>query len=315
VMRGILRAGCAVLAGLLVVIGFAGCGGSGRSATEAGVIRGTLAAKDRPPVVLGVGRSPEQRLLGELYRRALETQGFHVRVRGGLPSLAAIHAAFLRGEIELYVADVGAFKATIAHDATKEPNAIDAYASVEGYAFGHHYRALPPTPFAVGGALVVTDAFARRHRIRSIGDLRSVRRVRLGLAPAGAGSRASALATLHAYGIANVAVLPLRGAGWDRALAAGAVDVAGVEATDWRLDTPSYRTLADPRHALGFHNLALVVSADLLTLEGPTFAPALDGVTRRLTTRAVRSMKRSLVRDHEDLASVAARFLGSHRGG
>src|SRR4051794_639915 len=94
-----LAAPCAVLACLAL----ASCGGGGPSGAPAG--RTPISQKgvnSRIAVVMASTRSPEQRLLAQIYVQAIEAAGFRVRLAGGLTAGASTVAALEQGQVNAY---------------------------------------------------------------------------------------------------------------------------------------------------------------------------------------------------------------------
>ena len=120
-------------------------------------------------------------------------------------------------------------------------------------------------------------------------------------------------AVRRAYGIAAVRFVPLSLGAQYAALAGGRVQVAVVGTTDPRLRSARYAVLPDPRGAFGVQNVVPVFARAVIAAEGPAFTRALDAVSARLTTRAMRRMNAAVELDKRDPAAVAHDFLASAR--
>jgi osmoprotectant transport system substrate-binding protein len=68
-----------------------------------------------------------------------------------------------------------------------------------------------------------------------------------------------------------------------------------------------YVLLRDERNLFAFQNVAPVIRAVLA--RNPTLRRAVDAVSLKLTTAAMRAMNAAVVLRHEDPAAVAGRFL------
>jgi len=297
------------LAALVVAVG--GCGGAG-----AGAGTGTVAAPaagTRPVVTLGTRASPEQLVIGQLYQQALEARGFRVRLRQNLGSPEIADAALRSGQIDLFPESVGTFDRAVARDETAYPDANAAFAAAQAYASRQGFALLSPTPFSDAGALAVTRAFARAHRLRDVGDLAAIRGLRLGAAPDFLRRDAGLPGLARVYGLVDVDFAPLTIGLQYHALDDGMVDAAAVTRTDGELADGRYVLLADPSHLFGFHNLTLVVASRVLAAEGPAFADALDAVSGALTTRAMQQLNAAVTLDRKLPAGVARDFLRAHR--
>ncbi len=299
-----------LLAAAALVAG--GCGGGDGGASPRADRAGP--GDGRPAVTLGTRASSEQLVLGEVYKQALEAHGFRVRLRQNLGSPEIADAALRSGQIDLYPTSVGTFARAVAHDETAYPDAGAAFAAAQDYAGRHGFTLLSPTPFSDAGALAVTPAFARAHRLQSIGDLAGAGTVRLGGAPELRSSRRAGLAGLaRVYGLTDVDFAPLTIGLQYSALDDGMVDAAAVRRTDGQLADGRYVVLADPSHLFGFQQLTPVVATRVLTAEGAGFAKTVNAVSAALTTDAIRQLNAAVALDHRAPADAARDFLRAGR--
>jgi glycine betaine/choline ABC-type transport system substrate-binding protein len=63
---------------------------------------------------------------------------------------------------------------------------------------------------------------------------------------------------------------------------------------------------------LGWGNVVPVVSAQLLSVEGPAFAQTINKVSSLLTLGTMRRLNAAVDISHQDLATVARNFLTAH---
>ena len=295
----------ALLALLLLAVSLvaAGCGSdasSGGSVTEEG---SKLPGDGRPPVTLGTRVSPEQILLGQLYKQALEAQGFEVRLKQNIGSTEIADRALRNGEIDLYPEYVGVFDRAVAHDPLGHASAASALAAGRTYAAQHGFTLLAPTPFENVDAIAVTPELAKADEIDTIADLRTVRGLRLGARPELIEGATGLPGLARAYGLDDVTFAPLTEGLQYPALDEDRIDAAVVRTTDPQLAEGDYVLLGDPARLFGFEPVVPVVASRVLEAEGPAFARALDAVSARLTTVAMQKMNAAL-EDHsaEDVA-------------
>jgi osmoprotectant transport system substrate-binding protein len=85
-------------------------------------------------------------------------------------------------------------------------------------------------------------------------------------------------------------------------------DVANVFTTDGQLEKGRYVLLRDPRNLFTFQNVAPVIRRDLLR-KSPSLRAAIDAVSSKLTTKAMREMNAAVVQRGETPAAVARKFL------
>ncbi len=86
------------------------------------------------------------------------------------------------------------------------------------------------------------------------------------------------------------------------------MDAAAVFATDGMLDDGEYVILRDPRNLFSFQNVTPVVRASVLK-RTPGVAKAIDPVSAKLTTEAMRKMNAQVDIDGKEPADVAKQFL------
>src|SRR3954451_2805323 len=94
----------AALAALLVAL--AGCGGgdggSGSASTQA-----TSTTPAGPQITIGTKNFPEQFILGELYKQALEANGSRVRLKSDIGSSEIVDRALLARSLDMYPEYIG----------------------------------------------------------------------------------------------------------------------------------------------------------------------------------------------------------------
>jgi osmoprotectant transport system substrate-binding protein len=170
------------------------------------------------------------------------------------------------------------------------------------------------TPFFDTDAIAVTNAFANRHGLTGITDLKHVRHFTLAAESAFLSRRQGAAGMRSEYGIANFTFRPLAlGLQYD-ALDAGDVDAADVFTTDPQLASGHYTLLDEPKNIFGFQNVALVINqSKLARLGGQTFMNVIDRVNALLTTPAMIAMNNAVAVDKQSPARVAHAFLKANR--
>ncbi|HEX7290739.1 MAG TPA: glycine betaine ABC transporter substrate-binding protein [Conexibacter sp.] len=276
-----------LLAVLALLTAAAGCGGSGSAGDGEPGAGAREPGADRPPVTLGTRTSSEQILLGQLYKQALEAQGFTVALKQNIGSAQIADEALRRGQIDLYPED----------------------AEIGGGAEEQGFVRLAPTPFSNVQALAVLPQLARAHGLRAVGDLARIEAPRLGAQPEFLTDAPGLPDLERVYGLREVAFAPLTiGLQYD-ALEHGKLDVAVVSTTDGELQDGRFVVLADPRGLFGARHVAPIVSARVLAAEGPAFARTLDAVSRALTTPAMRELNAAVAIEGRSPADAAAEFL------
>jgi osmoprotectant transport system substrate-binding protein len=301
-MRRMVMAAVAALA--IVFVALTGCGGDdggGKDNRSDDAGRGPL-------ITIGTKNFPEQFILGELYRQALEANGFRVRLKSDIGSSEIVDRALTAGSLDMYPEYIGVVLSELAGRRQRPPSAAVAYKNAKSFEESRGFTLLAMTPFSDSNALAVAPSYARKHRLRTIADLGDVPGVDIG-APPEFRTRFEGLVGLRQlYGLSAVRVKALKIGEQYAALDDARVDVANVFTTDGQLEKGRYTLLKDPRNLFAFQNVAPVIRKDLVS-KYPKLATAIDAVSGKLTTTAMRTMNAAVVQRHEEPAAVAERFL------
>ncbi len=298
---------------IAALLAFAGCGGgAGDDGSGPAPTARTLPGDDRPVVTLGTRPSQEQILLGQLYKQALEAQGFRVRLKQNIGSTRIADAALNDGEIDAYPEYLGVWSRAVARDRTPRADVQEALTTARAHAAVQGSALLDPTPFQHVEAVAVTRRLAEQRRLAAIGDLRAVRDLRLGAAPELYASPVGLSGLARVYGIDDVDYAPLTDGLQYAALDDGRLDAAIVNVTDGDLADGDRVLLDDPLHLFGVEPVVPVVAVRALTAEGPAFARTLNAVSAALTTRAMQEMNAATAIDHRPPEDVARDFLREH---
>jgi len=287
--------------------GLAACGGGDDTATTPTT---TVSKPSAPPIRIGTKDFAEQYILGELYRQALEAKGFDVELKPKVGSSEIIHQALDNGVLDMYPEYVGVLLSEVANVTRRPRRPEAAYALAKRIEERGDFTLLAQTPFSDANALAVTPAFARRNHVRSITDLRRLRRkVKIG-APKEFRTRFEGLIGLRrVYKMRNAQFRRLALNRRYRSLDAGRVDVALVLTTERQLAGDKYVELADPRMLFASGHVAPVISRKALKAHGPRLRAAIDAVSAKLTTPAMRRMNGSVDINKRTPREVATQFL------
>lgn len=265
-----------------------------------------LPGADRPPVNIGENNTPEQFIIGELYKLALQQRGYSVALKqASLPSVAQL--ALKSGTIGLYPQYLDSWNSWIAHLNHRFPSLKASYAAGSAYARSHGSVLLKPTPFSDTAAIGVTSAYASANHVHSISDLSHGTEVAIGIppnyqtSPHGLPSLVSAYHLKLGYEDTNFEV-GLQYASLD----SGDLQAVYINTTDAELAGSGYFALGDPKHVFGFGNVVPVSTPSVLKAEGSTFAATINRVDALLTLRAMRGLNSEVALDTTDTPNVAA---------
>ena len=309
-----------VTGGVAVGAALAGCGGGHAHQTTQSVpaspettVTQVLPGADRPQVTLGDKNTPEQFLLGELYDQALSAEGFSVTLTRNIGPSSVYLAALAQGSLDMYPEYLNVWTGQVAGQATCCESFRATLDGGEAYAASHALELLAPTPFSDIQAIAVTTAFARAHRLRTLGDLRRVAdNLTLGAPLEFSQDPAGLPAIEQAYGFQPAATDPIGIGEQYTDLRDGTVQAAYVNTTDGELSTPEFTVLRDPRHVLGYGNVVPVATTSMLNAEGPSFRMTVDRVSALLTMPVIRGLNAELEVPGETPTGLAREFLIAH---
>jgi osmoprotectant transport system substrate-binding protein len=284
------------LAALLAVALLAGCGGDDE------------AASDRT-VTIGSKNFTEAIVLGELYKQALEAEGYTVQLKSSIGSTEIIDRALTSGEIDMYPEYTGTMLTVVFGDDSRQESAEATYESAKEQYEERGQTLFAMTPFSDSDALAVTKETADEHGLESIGDLTKLGGFKLGGQPEFETRLQGLPGVQEAYGIEDVDFVPFTGISPYEALDQGAVDVAAIFSTDPPLASGKYVVLEDPEANFGFQNVAPVVDRELADDLGDDFRETVDAVSEKLTEEAIIAMNSAVAIDKRPAAQVAREFL------
>ena len=303
-----MRPGAIAVMATGAALALAACGGGGEPGTSEG------AGRAGPPVRIGTKDFTEQFILGELYRQALQAKGFRVALKRDIGSSEIIHEALAGGGLDMYPEYVGVLLSEIANRRERPRSPGAAYRAARAFEEQGGFTLLAMTPFSDSNALAVKPGFARRHRLRTIADLGRISgTVQIGAPPEFRTRFEGLVGLAERYGLDNLKARPLAIGKQYRALEQGEVDAAAVFTTDGQLAGRGYVLLKDSRGLFASQHVAPVISRRSLRTHGRRLAAAIDAVSRRLTTRAMREMNAAVDEDGRSPRDVAAAFLRAER--
>jgi osmoprotectant transport system substrate-binding protein len=293
------RAALAIVAALVL----GGCGGSDTPAAK------TDGRPAQVPLRIGTKNFAEQFLLGQLYTQALEAKGFPVELKQNIGSSEIVHQALTDGALDMYPEYVGVLLSEVANVRRRPASPRAAYRAAQAFERRKGFTLLGMTPFSNSNALAVTPAYARRHHVRGIADLRRAGRVRIGAPPEFRTRFEGLVGLAQRYGLRNASARPMAIGRQYAALDAGKVDAAAVFTTDGQLAGRRYVLLDDPRGVFGTQHVAPIISRAALRTRGPRPQAVIDAVSRKLTASAMRRMNAAVQLDGRSSAAVADAFL------
>jgi osmoprotectant transport system substrate-binding protein len=295
--RRAAKAAFAVSLGVAIVIGL--FAGTARPATKSTTI------------VIGTKNFPEEYILGQLYKQALEAKGFSVQYHENIGSTELIQTSLTSGKINFYPEYTGVIVQDVFHKTFSGASAQATYNEAKKLEAAKGYTLLNMTPFYDTDVIAVTKATASKYGLKSIGDLKKVGTTYKFAAFPECQTRNTCLVGYEKqYGIGKVSFVPLASISAYTLLDDGKALAADVFSTDPPLASPSkYTVLADPKHVTGFQNVAPIVKTSVAQAAGSTFASTVNAVSAKLTLPAIIAMNKAVEVGKQDPAAVAQLFL------
>jgi osmoprotectant transport system substrate-binding protein len=263
-----------------------------------------------PTVIIGTKNFPEEFILGQLYKQALEAKGFHVSYKENIGSTELIQTSLTSGKINFYPEYTGVIVQDVFHHALSAKTAAGTYTLAKQLEAKKGFTVLKPTPFYDTDVVAVTNATAKKYGLKSIGDLKKVGSFKLGGFPECKTRNTCFVGYTKQYGLTKASFLPLAGISAYAALDAGKVLAADVFSTDPPLGKGSkYTVLKDPKHVTGFQNVAPIVKTTVVKGLGSKFTTTVNAVSATLTQNAIVAMNKAVIVDKQSAAKVAKAFL------
>src|ERR1043165_6792222 len=166
--RRAAKAAFAISLGIAIVIGTI-AGAFARPAHSAG-----------PTVIIGTKNFPEEYVLGQLYKQALEAKGFDVSYKENIGSTELIQTSLTSGKINFYPEYTGVVVQVVFHRKFSPRTAAATYRLAKRLQGKKGFTPLKRTPFYDSDVVAVTDATAKKYGLHTIGDLRKVGSFKLG---------------------------------------------------------------------------------------------------------------------------------------
>jgi osmoprotectant transport system substrate-binding protein len=281
--------------------------------TSRGPPSGSHPARHAAVITVGAFDFPESVLLAHIYGDALKAEGFPVRVLPGLGSRELVDPALLSGLIQLvpeYAGSALQFNSLGRQSATSDVMATSK-ALTELMADRGVVAGLPAAAQNTN-VIVVRAATAARYGLRSIADLARVAPRLVFGGPPECPGRAYCLPGLkQAYGLRFKSFIALDAGGplTLQALTEGNVDVALLFSTDPSISARHLVALADDRGLQPAENVTPLVSRDVVARYGAGLVAALNAVSARLGTLALRALDAQVEIHGQDPRQVAESWL------
>jgi osmoprotectant transport system substrate-binding protein len=266
--------------------------------------------KGKPAVTIGTKDFTEEFILGELYKQALAAKGYNVNLKKNIGATEIIDTALTSHKIDAYPEYTGESVATVAKRNEPAKTAQEEYQLAKQFYESRGQTVSNPTPFQDVDAIATTKAYAQKHDLATMEDLKKLGTFSLGARPEFKNRQQGLAGMKKVYGINNAKFRQLALGVQYQALDTGKVDAANIFTTDAQLASGKYAVLTDPKGVFGFQNVAFVIDKNKLAqLGGDQFMNVINGVNKLLTTPAITAMNKAVAIDKQDEATVARQFL------
>lgn len=272
-----------------------------------------LPGTGKPTIALGDENTPEQFVLGELYRVALSDQGYTVTITQNIGTSTTSVQALSQGTLDLYPAYLNQWDSQVAGDGQVFHSESAALVAGESFALEHGMELLTPTPFSDTGGIAVSNWFAGKHDLRTLAGLSHLTDLFTLGAPLWFSATGGGLPAIEqAYGFLPTSTQPVDIGLQYQELAAGTIQAAFVQTSDWQLALGQFALLGDPQHVLGFGNVVPVTTTAVANAEGPAYIATIDRVSALLTPKVMRELNQDVALLGESPDDVATAFLESN---
>jgi osmoprotectant transport system substrate-binding protein len=295
----------------------AGCGDDDDTeASDSGQSNGGGGAPPEGPAIsIGAQDFGESAILAEIYRQALDAQGFEVDIQtvGGFRDL--LFGAFDSGDVNLapeYVASELEFLNENAGEATSDVD--ETFDLLQPRLEDRGLVGLEPSDAVNTNAFVVTQETADELGLETISDLAEKGQdLTLG-APQDCETNPFCIPGLRdVYGLDMSAnFTPLDTGVIETSLEEGAIDVGLLFSTNGRIAEEGWVWLEDDQQMMNADNVFPVLSQELVDAYGDDLTSVLDGISAELTTEDLTELNKRYDVDREDADAIAESWLSDH---
>jgi osmoprotectant transport system substrate-binding protein len=259
-------------------------------------------------VVVGSANFPEDELVAQIYATALKAKGINVTDQFNIGSREIYYPEIEKGAITIIPEYNGALLTTSVDPSSTAATTAQVDAQLKAR-LPASLQILNPSPAQDKDSVTVTQAFAAKHHLSSISQLKPLAPSMIFGAPPEFKTRADGQAGLWKhYGLKfkGFDALDESGPITLKALTDGQVQAADVFTTTPQIITDHLVVLADPKSNFAAQNILPLVYRKGVNA---TIVNTLNAISARLTTAGLRKMDKAIIVDHANYATVAAAWL------
>jgi osmoprotectant transport system substrate-binding protein len=293
-----LAIGLAAAAGLAL----SACGSSGGNSNplSGGATKGS--------VVVGSANFPEDELLAEIYAQDLQAHGIKVTRKFNIGAREVYYPQIKKGAVTIIPEYNGALLTTSVDPTSTAATTAEVDGALRAK-LPSTLEILAPSSAQDADSVTVTQAFAAKHHLKSIADLKPIAHTMTFGGPPECNTRADCIPGLKKhYGLVFKKFIPTDESGpvTITDLKNGKVQAADLFTTTPQIATDHFVSLADPKFNFAAQNVIPLVYKPGVDAK---IVGILNGISAKLTTPALLAMDKALVVSHASYSQVAAGFL------
>jgi osmoprotectant transport system substrate-binding protein len=291
---------------LIGVAGFGSSPSKSSSATAAPAHQAEVVTGTSRTVTIGSANFPENEILADIYADALSKSGARVVTKLDIGSREIYFKEVQNGTINVFPEYNGALLDYL--DPSSTASSTPAVTAALMAALPPSVEALRPSAAQDGDSITVAAAFAAKHHLKSIADLKPIEsQVTIGADPNFATREQGLVGLKRLYGITlKLRLLDESGPLDIAALNDGSIQAADIFTTDPAISKYHFVSLADPKHLFPAENVTPIINKDVAT---PLIVGTLNAVSADLTTSDLIQLVAGVENDHVDAAKVADAFV------
>jgi osmoprotectant transport system substrate-binding protein len=293
-----LAIGLAAAAGLAL----SACGSSGGNSNplSGGATKGS--------VVVGSANFPEDELLAEIYAQDLQAHGIKVTRKFNIGAREVYYPQIKKGAVTIIPEYNGALLTTSVDPTSTAATTAEVDGALRAK-LPSTLEILAPSSAQDADSVTVTQAFAAKHHLKSIADLKPIAHTMTFGGPPECNTRADCIPGLKKhYGLVFKKFIPTDESGpvTITDLKNGKVQAADLFTTTPQIATDHFVSLADPKFNFAAQNVVPLVYKPGVDAK---IVGILNAISTKLTTPALLAMDKALVVSHASYSQVAAGFL------
>lgn len=283
-------------------LSLAACGGSDAPAAAP--------SKGGAPIVVASFNFTDSQILAEVYAQALEAKGYPITRKLNLGTRELIYPELKKGDLQFLPEYQGAAIQT-GFAGTPPKDAAGEHTQLASLFAPFNVGLLNYAPAENKNTFIVKADLAKEKGLTKISDLKKLDKFVLGAGPECETRIPCYKGLTDVYKLTNTSFKAIQTEGPRlEQLKSGVLTGMVVDSVDPLAGDPDYTVLTDDLGIVPTENIVPAVSKTVLDARGADFAAAVNAVSAKLTTDALRSLDKSVDSDGENPADVAKDWLG-----